>query len=90
MNLPAIEHVLSCTLSELQQLELNALDLHSQCIKRAENEIKQAIAHREDAGRYRFLIDHREDLIRIAKGVVDGRQWLLRFPAEIAEIRRRA
>jgi hypothetical protein len=87
---PAVEHVISCSLSELQQLELAALDLHSQCVKRAEREIKQAIAHRGDAEKYRFLIDHREELIRLAKGVVDGRQWVLRFPAEISEVRRRA
>jgi len=90
MDRPSIEHLVSCSLSELQQLELAALDLHSQCIKRAESEIKQAIAHREVAGVYRFVIDHREDLLRLAKGVADGRQWLLRFPKEIAEIRRRA
>ena len=87
---PSVEHVISCSLSELQQLELAALDLHSQCVKRAERELKQAIGHREVAGVYRFLIDQREELIRLAKGVVDGRQWVLRFPAEISELRRRA
>ena len=62
-------------------MELSALDMHAQCVKRAEAEIKQAIALRGEAEVYRVMIDSRDDLIDIAKRVADGRQGLLRFPS---------
>ena len=80
MTRPAVEHLLSCSLAELQQLELTALDLHSQCVKRAEAELKEAIAYRGDAEVFRFLIGERENLIRLSRTIADGKQIPLRFP----------
>jgi hypothetical protein len=90
-GIPTIERLVSCSKQELQQMELAALDLHAQAMKRAEEEIKQAIALRGEAEVYRVMIDHRDELINIAKRVADGRQGLLRFPeAGRQEVRRTA
>lgn len=80
LQLPPLPYLVDCSEGTLHQLELNALDLAAQCMKRAEAEMKQAVAHREAAGVYRFLIEHRNDLIRISRGIADGRQAMLRFP----------
>ena len=77
--IPPIEHLIGSSESELQQLELAALDLSAQCVKRAEAELKQAVAHREAAGVYRFLINNRDAWIRLSRGIADGKQGLLRF-----------
>jgi hypothetical protein len=89
MKIPSVEHLVDCSAVELQQLELAELNLASECVKRAERELKQAIEHREAAGVYRFLINDREEWIRLSRGVADGRQALLRFP-ETGLIRRSA
>lgn len=87
---PNVEHLISCSDAELQQLELAALDLSAQSTKRAEAEIRQAIAHREAAGVYRFLINEREEWIRLSRGVADGRQGLLRFTEHALAVRKLA
>ena len=79
MNLPSTEHLASCSAAELQELELAALNLSAQCMKRAEAEIKQAIAHREEAGVYRFVIDEREKWLWLSRNIADGKQLALRF-----------
>jgi hypothetical protein len=80
-GIPAIEHLMSCSKQELQQKELAVLDLAAQCMKRADEEIKQAVALRGEAEVYRLMIDDRDELINLAKRVADGRQGLLRFPS---------
>ena len=87
--MPPIEHLIGSSESELQQLELAALDLSAQCVKRAEAELKQAVAHREAAGVYRWLINEREKLIRLSRTIADGKQGMLRF-VETAIITRRS
>jgi hypothetical protein len=77
--LPSLPYLVECPDSALQELELKSLDLHAQCVKRAEAEMKQAVAYRETAGVCRFLIEHRSDLIDMARLVADGKQRLLRF-----------
>lgn len=77
--LPSLPYLVECPDSALHELELKQLDLAAQCTKRAESEMKQAIAYREGAGVCRFLIDNRSDLLDLARLVVDGRQRLLRF-----------
>jgi len=79
LALPSLPYLLECSTNGLQELELKSLDLAAQCSKRAEAEIKQAIAYRETAGVCRFLIVHRSDLIDLARLIVDGKQRLLHF-----------
>lgn len=78
--LPPLPYLVDCSEATLQQLELAALDLASNCMKRAEAEMRQAVAHREIAGVYRFLIEHRDDVIGLSRGIADGKQALLKFP----------
>jgi hypothetical protein len=80
LALPSLPYLLECSHNGLQELELKSLDLAAQCTKRAEAEVKQAIAYREAAGVCRFLIEHRSDLIDLAKLIADGKQRLLHFP----------
>jgi hypothetical protein len=89
-GIPAIEHLMSCSKQELQQMELAALDLAAQCMKRAEAENKQAVALRGEAEVYRVMIDGRDEMINIAKRVADGRQGLIRFPEAGQQVRLRA
>jgi hypothetical protein len=77
--LPPLPYLVECPDAALQQLELKSLDLHAQCVKRAEAEMKQAVAYREVAGVCRFLINNRSDLIDLARLVADGKQRLLHF-----------
>jgi hypothetical protein len=79
--LPSLEYLVSCSESALQELELRTLDLASQCSKRARLEMDQAISYRGTADVCRFLINHRSDLIDLAKLVTDGKQRLLKFEA---------
>lgn len=81
MNLPALPYLLECSESALQELELKSLDLAAQCNKRAEAELKQAIAYRETAGVCRFLLNHRSDMIDLARLIADGKQRMLHFVA---------
>jgi hypothetical protein len=47
---PPLTYLLECAENTLHELELGALDLHAQCVKRAKSELEQAVAHREAAG----------------------------------------
>jgi len=80
-NLPRVEYLIECTSDTLGTLELKELDLASQCERRARLEMGQAIAHRGAAEVCRFLIEHKDELVDLAKLVADGKQRLLRFPA---------
>lgn len=77
--LPDLAYLLDCSQSRLFELELVNLDLSASCLKRAKEEMDQAIAHREAAGVARWLIDNRDEMINLAKKVADGKQGILRF-----------
>lgn len=79
MNLPALPYLLESSLSALQESELKLLDLAAQAEKRAKMELAQAVAYRGQADVYRFLIDHRDDMINLSKRIADGKQATLRF-----------
>lgn len=81
MNLPAIPYLVECSTNALHELELKSLDLAAQCEKRAKQELAQAISWRGRADVYRFLIDHRDELVDLAKLIADGKQRLLHFTA---------
>jgi hypothetical protein len=78
-QLPPLTYLVECSESALQDLELKSLSLAAQCSKRAKAEMEQAIAHRETAGVCRFLLEHRSELIDLAKLVADNKQRLLMF-----------
>jgi len=79
VNLPALPYLIECSVSALQELELKSLDLAAQSEKRAKMELAQAISWRGRADVYRFLIDHRDELVDLAKLVADGKQRMLHF-----------
>jgi hypothetical protein len=84
--LPNLAYLLDCSQAGLHELELSNLDLSAKCLKRAKEEIDQAIAHREAAGVARWLIENRDELIKLAKRVADGKQGTLKF-TESAPVR---
>jgi hypothetical protein len=79
VNLPPTQYLVECSVSALQELELKSLDLAAQCEKRAKRELAEAVSWRGRADVYRFLIDHRDDLVDLAKLVADGKQRILHF-----------
>jgi hypothetical protein len=80
LPLPKLEYLVECPESALQAMELGALDLSAQCLKRAKSEWEQSVAHREAAGVYRWLIANRDEMIDLARRIADGKQGVLRFP----------
>lgn len=79
MNLPALPYLIECSESALQELELKSLDLAAQCRKRARAEQDQSDRYIETAGICRFLLNHRSEMIDLAKLVADGKQRTLFF-----------
>ena len=79
MTTPPITYLVECSTNALQELELKSLDLAAQAEKRAKMELAQAITWRGRADVYRFLIDHRDELVDLAKLVADGKQRMLHF-----------
>jgi hypothetical protein len=87
--LPSLAYLLDCSVASLQDLELENLNLSSECVRKAKTELEEAIARREAAGVARWLIEHRDEFIDMAKRVADGKQRLLKFP-ELPGVRKSA
>jgi hypothetical protein len=90
LPLPKLEYLVECSESSLQSMELGALDLSAQCLKRAKAELEQAVAHREAAGVLRWLTINRDEMIALARRIADGKQGVLRFPEVLEAARKRA
>lgn len=82
--LPALPYLIDCPNLALQDLEMEALNLAAQCMKRAKLELEQAVSHRERAGALRLLIENRDELLNLARRTADGKQGFFKFP-ELAE-----
>jgi len=78
-SLPSPERLIESSDQALQQEELALLDLAAQAWKRAQAEMQQARWLTAKAEALRYWMDNREDFIRLARGVADGKQATLRF-----------
>lgn len=78
--LPSLEFLLSCSRTSLCDLELAALNRSAQHFKAARLELEEAVAQREIAGVARFMIEHRDALMAMARQTLEP-QTVFEFPA---------
>src|SRR5437016_5299396 len=69
-GMPDLDFLLKHSLMTLSELELTSLSRSSNALKRAKEEMEEAVAQREIAGVARWLLEHREDLLEAARRTI--------------------
>lgn len=77
--LPSLEFLLTCNRTSLYDLELAALNRSAQHFKAARLELEEAVAQREIAGVARFMIEHRDAILAVARQTLEP-QTVFEFP----------
>ena len=80
MNLPSVESLFDCSTQFLCDLELASLDRGSRHLKAAKVEWNEAVSEFANAEIARYLREHREEILSLARRTVDT-QAVIAFPA---------
>jgi hypothetical protein len=79
VNMPPLEWLLEVSKNSLGDLELAELDRGSKRLKAAKAEWNAAVEHFAKAEAARYFINHREELLELARRTIDT-QTLISFP----------
>lgn len=81
MEMPPLQWLFDISNATLGDLELAELDRGSKRLKAAKAEWNAAVEHFAKAEAARYFINHREELLELARRTIDT-QALLQFPAK--------